>query len=230
MSKSSARARARSGAQVKVKPAGIVLVLALIAVAAYFALNRPAPKAFEVALTEGFDALDRWQFKPGAGQDYKFSLESGELVAEVTGTALHNWMNELTLDEGSIEVSARWLSGQDLANGRYGLILGRTANNSAVHFEYYPHKSGAWSLIQASDGRFNELARGTAPSNAVRPATGRNVLKATSQAGQLTLALNGVTLQTVNVGNAVRGPVGVSVSSDTGKLTRVAFDNFVVAR
>lgn len=87
--------------------------------------QQPAAKA-QSGSAETFDNLNNWQFKVSSGPNYKFSLVNGELVEEVTGTALHNYFTGGEYGAATIEVDARWVSGNEDKNARFGVALRRT--------------------------------------------------------------------------------------------------------
>ncbi len=231
MAKSSSRAR-QGRTKLRIKPGRLVLLAGLLiaAVVAFFAL-RPAATPIaplQVASRETFETLDNWQFKVGSGPNYKFTLQNNEMQAEVNGTALHNWLPD-SLADGAVEVDARWVDGTDAINGRFGLILGRN-DKDALHFEYFPLQRGQWSLIQATNGEFKVIGRGTAAVANNRPSGEKVTLKVVIRGREITLFANGNQLQSYTLGEPARGQVGVSVSADTGKTARVAFDNFTQSR
>jgi hypothetical protein len=192
------------------------------------ALTAPAASGATVAL-ETFDTLDAWQFKQSAGADYKISLQNGELHGEVSGTALHNYFTKADLDNGTVELDARWVDGDQDKNARYGLVLRRTAD-SAFFFEYYPFQDGLWVFQVGVNDKFDMLGRGNLARDRQRSPTTFTHLRADLIGNRARLYANDTLLGEVDISRIPKGAGGVMVTADPGKRAHMAMDNFSIRK
>ena len=188
-----------------------------------------ATPAGEVVARETFETLDAWLFKAGAGANYSFALQSGEMQAEVSGTALHNYYVGGEFDAASVEVDAKWIDGNEDRNGRFGLVL-RRKDKSAYYFEYFPFQDGLWSVQLGANDTFEMLGKGNVPRDRQRPPKEVTRMRADLTVNRARLFVNDVLLGEFDVSRVATGQIGVSVTADPGRRSRVAFDNFVIRR
>lgn len=183
----------------------------------------------EVLARDTFETLDAWLFKPSSGPNYAFALQEGGMAAEVSGTALHNYHQGGDYDTASVEVEARWLEGNEDKNGRFGLVLKRQ-DKSAYYFEYFPFQDGFWSVQLGVNDKFELLAKGNVPRDRQRAPKEVTRLRADMTGGRIRLFVNGALVGDVDGTRIAAGQIGVSVTADPGRRSRVGFDNFVVRR
>lgn len=244
-----ARATPRIRLRVKLTPAGLVVGLVALAGAATLAPRilppasaaRPAtlaassalivPAAGPLRVNETFDTLDNWLFPPSAGDDYGISLDKGEYIAEVRGTALRNYYEQGEFDSGVVEVDARWLDGDDDPNARMGLIL-RQSDAGAYFFEYYPFLGGAWMFQLGEESgdqdSFETLGEGVVDGAALRDARAVQHLRVDLEGGMARLYVNDIFVREVDADQLDAGQVGLVATASAGKRVRMGFDNFTV--
>lgn len=190
--------------------------------------QQPAAKA-QSGSAETFDNLNNWQFKVSSGPNYKFSLVNGELVEEVTGTALHNYFTGGEYGAATIEVDARWVSGNEDKNARFGVALRRT-EKSAYYFEYFPFQEGQWMFQIGQNDKFDVLGKGNVPKSAARAVNAANHFKIEMTDKRAKLYINDALLAEVDVSVIPQGSIGLMTTADAGKKSVAGFDNFVVKK
>jgi hypothetical protein len=154
------------------------------------------------------------------------TLEDGFLRAYVTSPNTDEWTTPgLLFYDVRIDVDAVKVYGSD--NNYFGAICRDQGNGN--YYSFLVSSDGYYGISKVKNGE-HTLLSGTQMSrnDDIKQGTAGNHLSIICQGDKLTLAVNGILIQTVTDADYSSGDVGLIVGSASDPEVDIRFDNFIV--